>query len=244
VKQIQITIAYDGSNYHGWQIQNNAITIQEEIIKAAKSIFKGEVKVTGASRTDTGVHALGQVATIVGNTNVSIERLPYALNAHLPEDIVVYTAKLVDDTFHPRYSAKEKIYSYKIYNGKYKIPQLCQYAYFFPKELSVIKMKEASKYFIGEHDFIGFSSSGSSVKSTIRTINNLNIIKENDIVEIIVQGNGFLYNMVRIIAGTLIDVGLGKTKVIEIPKIIKSRDRNLAGKTAPANGLTLVKIIY
>lgn len=243
-RKIKLTIAYNGANYAGWQVQNNAITVQGNIIEACKKIFKCETSVMGASRTDAGVHAYGQVATIEIESNIETKKIPYALNAHLPSDIVVQNAIEVDKKFHPRYNAKNKTYIYKIYNAEFPLPQLNDFTYFYYKKLDVKKMEIAAKQFIGEHDFKAFCSAGTSVKTTIRTIYDCSISKENNLITVSIKGNGFLYNMVRIIIGTLIEVGIGKTHPKEIIEIINSKNRSMAGKTAPAKGLSLLQIEY
>jgi tRNA pseudouridine38-40 synthase len=243
-RRVKIIIAYDGENYSGWQIQNNARTVQEEIIKACKKIFREDTNVIGASRTDAGVHAFGQVAVLEIKSNIDTIRIPYALNAHLPKDIVVQKAEEVNEDFHPRYNAKQKTYKYNIYNAEFPLPQQDKYAYYYYKSLDVDKMKKAAIEFIGEHDFKGFCSSGSSVSTTVRTIYDCKVKLDGKLISVEVTGNGFLYNMVRIIAGTLIDVGNGKINYKDISQIIKSRDRTKAGKTAPAKGLSLVSIEY
>lgn len=244
MRKIKIIIAYDGTNYHGWQIQKNANTIEAEITKACHKIFSGEIKVLGASRTDAGVHALGQVATIEVDTAMETWRVPYALNAHLPKDIVVQSAEEVDLVFHPQYYALEKTYSYKIYNTKIPLPQYNRFTHFYYKPLKVDRMKEAAKYFIGEHDFKAFCTKGGSAKTTVRTIYECKVTNDGYMIEIIVRGNGFLYNMVRIMVGALIQVGLESIEPYDIKDIIESKIRQRAGKMAPELGLTLVKIKY
>lgn len=243
-RMFKLTVAYDGTHYCGWQRQLNGPTIEGELVKACEQIFKNPFNIIGSSRTDAGVHALGQVVSLEVESDILLSKLVPAINHYLPRDIVVQDSQEVGLDFHPRYMAKEKTYSYKIYNARVPLPQLSRYTYFYYKTLDIELMKHATKHFIGEHDFIAFSTLGSSVKTTIRTIYRCEVIENEGIIEIIVNGNGFLYNMVRIIAGTLIQVGLGRIMPEEIPKIIASKDRSKAGKTAPANGLTLVEIKY
>lgn len=242
--KILITIAYDGTNYFGWQKQSGFATIEGEIEKACYKIFANGFELVGCSRTDRGVHALGQRATITTQTNIPIERICNALNANLPKDIVVNDAEQVSLTFHPRYCAKEKIYNYKIVNDKYMIPQFRNFAEFEFRLLDILKMNQASKYFIGKHDFKSFCASGTTVKTTVRTIKNIKIEKNTNIIDMYFTGDGFLYNMVRIMAGTLVDVGLNKIQVSDIPYIIEAKDRTKAGHTLPPMGLTLMKIKY
>ncbi len=241
---ILLTISYDGTNYFGWQRQKNQITVQEEIETALSKLMKKDIEVRGASRTDTGVHAYSQAAFFKTETTIPVEKLPYAINSFLPDDIVVINARLVSDEFHPQYSVIKKTYQYKILNSEFRDPKLRNYAEFERKPLDISKMQEACKYFIGTFDFNAFCASGSTAKTTVRTIFDLSVSKNGDIIDIEVTGNGFLYNMVRIIAGTLIYVGSGKIKPQDIKNIIESKDRTLAGKTASACGLTLMKIYY
>lgn len=241
---IKLEIEYDGTNYHGWQKQKNSLTVQEIMEKAIGNITGEEIKLIGAGRTDAGVHARGQVANFHTNTRIPVERLPYAINSQLPPDIVVKSAEIVPEDFHARYSAKSKVYTYNIYNSKYLSPFYRNYSYFFPCNVLIPSMKKAAESFVGEHDFSAFMSSQSSVKNTVRTVKRLEITKEKDLITVEIEANGFLYNMVRIIAGTLLMVGIGKIEPSEIPDIIRSKDRKRAGPTLPANGLFLEKVIY
>lgn len=241
---IKITLEYDGSRYHGWQKQNNVITIQETVEKAIEKITGEDIKIIGSGRTDAGVHAKAQVANFNTNTSIPIEKLPYAINSQLPKDIVVNSAKIVPETFHAQKSAISKIYTYTIYNAPFPSPLKRHYVYFYPKHLDVEEMKKASKYFIGKHDFASFKSAGSDVKTTVRYIENLEVRANGNLITIKMKADGFLYNMARIIAGTLLDVGLYRKKPEDISYIIKSRDRRLAGKTLPPQGLCLEKVIY
>lgn len=242
--KIMLTIAYDGTDYCGWQIQNNAITIEQKVAEACQKLFSREIKLVGASRTDTGVHALGQVVVLEVETTIPIDRIPYAINAHLPHDIVIRGAKWVSDDFHPRYNTNNKTYEYKIHNANFPLPQNSRYTYFYHKTLDVDKMKQAARYLVGEQDFKAFCSAGSSVKTTVREIYECDVCLEKDMITIRINGNGFLYNMVRIITGTLIEIGTGKREPDDMLDIIRSLDRNKAGVTAPAKGLTLMKINY
>lgn len=244
-KNILLTIAYDGTNYFGWQRQENEKTIQGEVEKALSSLFNQDITIRGASRTDTGVHALCQLALLKHKTTIPIERLPLAINAHLnTKEIVITNATYVDDSFHPQNSVYKKTYQYKIYNAPFLNPLMRNYAYFVHKPLDIHKMKEACKYFLGEKDFKAFCASGSMAKTTVREIYDLQVIKQDDIVTVEITGNGFLYNMVRIITGTLIDVGHRKINPEDIEGIILSKDRQKAGKTVSPCGLVLYKIYY
>lgn len=244
MSNIMLVVAYDGTEYCGWQIQKNAITIEQKIIEACQKLFSREIKLVGASRTDTGVHALGQIVLLKIETSIPIHKIPYAINAYLPDDIVITEAKMVTSNFHPRYDAKNKTYEYKIYNSNFPLPQHNRFAYFYHKTLDVDKMNRAAQYFIGKHDFKAFCSTGGSAKTTVREIYRCDVDIKDKMITITINGNGFLYNMVRIITGTLIEVGRGKTSPENITSIIESLDRNEAGVTAPAKGLTLVKINY
>lgn len=253
MKRIKLTVAYDGTNYHGWQIQPGKATIEGELNKALSLLTGEQIIVTGASRTDAGVHALGNVAVFDTSSYIPAEKFSYALNQRLPSDIIIQKSEETLPDFHPRHCACRKIYEYTILNRKIPLPHYRNTAYFYYGNLDINKMQMACKAFIGEHDFAGFCSSGTQVQSTTRTIYSLEIICENiqkadeesgKIIKIRVQGNGFLYNMVRIIAGTLIDVGGGRINPSSMEEIILSCDRSRAGATAPAKGLELVKILY
>lgn len=241
---VKILLEYDGTNYHGWQRQKNARSIQEVLEEAISAITGEKIRVTGAGRTDAGVHAAGQVANFKTNTRIPVEKLPYAINSRLPVDIVVKEARMVSEEFHARLSAKAKVYSYTIYNAPFPSPLLRNYTYFFPLPLDMGAMKEAASQFVGLHDFSAFRASGSPVKSSVRQINRLEINRCQDLIKIEIEANGFLYNMVRIIAGTLLDAGLHKINPGEVASIIRSGDRDRAGKTLPPQGLCLLKVVY
>lgn len=244
MKNIKLTIEYDGSNYFGWQKQNNKETIQETIERAILTVTGERSNLIGSSRTDTGVHAKGMVANFKTNSTIPSNKIKFALNNKLPDDIVIINSEEVSDDFHSRYNSKGKTYCYTIINRKDRLALGRNYSYQFKWDLDVEKMKSACKYFIGEHDFCAFMSSGSSVKTTVRTINELYIEDNNDEIKIFISANGFLYNMVRIIVGTLIMVGVGKISDVDIIDIIKSKDRTKAGACVPANGLILEKVYY
>ena len=244
MRNIKLTIEYDGKCYNGWQKQPNKLNIQGEIEKAIYNITKEEVDLIGSGRTDAGVHALGQVANFKTNSQISIEKLPLAINSQLKNSIVIKRAEEVDERFHSRYNAKHKTYRYIINNSKCGTAIYRNLEYSYPFELDAQKMQQAAKYFEGEHDFKAFKSSGTSSKNSVRTIYKAMVKKEGEKIIIELTGNGFLYNMVRIISGTLLDVGLGKIKPEEIPEIIESKDRQRAGKTLPPHGLYLVEVKY
>ena len=243
--RVKLIIEYDGTNYAGWQSQNNAVGVQQKIEAAFFRLTGRQTAVTGAGRTDSGVHALGQCAHADVETTIPAEKLCYALNAILPDDIRIRESTEVSEDFHARRSAKGKHYRYTIFNA----PQACaierDYRAHIRYPLDVEKMREAAGYIKGEHDFKCFQAAGSTpVKTTVRTITALEIKKQGDVITIDVFGTGFLYNMVRIIAGTLIEVGSGKKSPGSLEEIINSKNRDNAGPTAPAKGLTLVKVFY
>ena len=244
MKRIKLVTAYDGTNYHGSQIQNNGETIEGVLKTELSSLLKEDINLIGASRTDAGVHARGNVYVFDTESRIPPEKFTYALNARLPEDIRIQDSCEVPFDFHPRHQDTVKTYEYRVLNRKLPLPEHRLYAHFTYEDLNVEKMNEACKYFLGEHDFASFCAAGSQVESTVREIYDLHVKKEGDLLTISVTGNGFLYNMVRIIAGTLLKVGGGHILPEEIEKIIAGKDRALAGPTAPAKGLTLVKIRY
>ena len=230
--------------FGGWQKQPNKLNIQGEIERAIEMITGEKVDLIASGRTDAGVHSLGQVANFKTQSNLPIEKFAVAINSKLKKSIRVLNAEEVDLRFHSRYNCKQKTYRYIINNSVHGSAIYRNLEYYVPVKLDIDEMKKAIKYFEGEHDFKGFKASGTSSKSSIRIIYSTNIINENDRIIIELTGNGFLYNMVRIIAGTLVDVGLGKIKAETIPEIIESKDRQKAGKTLPPQGLYLVKVEY
>ena len=244
MRNIKLIIEYDGKSFNGWQKQPTKLNIQGEIERAIGEITGEEIKLIGSGRTDAGVNAIGQTANFKTNSNIPIEKIPLALNSKLKKSIVIVSAEEVDDSFHSRYNVKSKTYRYTINNSQNGSAIYRDMEYHFPIKLDVKKMKEAAKLFEGEHDFKGFKASGTSSKSSVRTIYKADVKQDGDRIYIELTGNGFLYNMVRIISGTLLDVGLGKIDVNDIPQIIDSKDRKRAGKTLPAHGLCLVKVEY
>ena len=243
-KRIRLTVAYDGTGYHGWQIQNNPNkeieTIESELVKAISDLLGRETMVIGASRTDAGVHSLGNIAVFDTDSPIPPEKFAGALNARLPEDIRIVGSDEVAQDWHPRKQSCRKTYEYRITSGNVQMPTKRLYAHFMRHELDVDKMNEACGAFLGEHDFAAFCAADSQAESTVRTIYDLRVVRDSDDIVIRVTGNGFLYNMVRIIAGTLSDVGTGKKNPSDIEGIIASCDRTKAGPTLPARGLTLV----
>ena len=244
MRNIKLTIEYDGKDFKGWQKQPNKLNIQGEIEKAIENITGEKVELIASGRTDAGVHAMGQVANFKTNSNMPIEKIPIAINSQVKNSIRIQNAEEVDENFHSRVNCKKKTYRYVVDNSKYGSAIYRNISYHMPIKLDVEEMKKAIKYFEGEHDFKAFKSSGTSSKSSVRTIYKADIITEGTNIAIDLTGNGFLYNMVRIIAGTLVDVGLGKIKPDDIPEIIASKDRTKAGKTLPPHGLMLLNVVY
>lgn len=243
MKNLKVIIQYNGANYCGWQKQPDSLGIQGTIEKAIYEITKEEVKLIGSGRTDAGVHALGQVANFKLESSIPVQKIPSALNAKLPKNISIIDCTEVDDEFHSRYSAKGKRYRYLIYNNMYRSPIYQDTSYHVRYDLDFEKMCKEAKHLIGEHDFKGFMSSGSSVNDTVRTIYNITLEKQEDLIILEVEGNGFLYNMVRIIVGTLVDIGRGRINE-SLKDIINSKNRGKCGHTAPAHGLFLKKVDY
>ena len=244
MRNIKLTIEYDGKEFNGWQKQPNKLNIQGTIEQAIKQITGEDVELNASGRTDAGVHAIGQVANFKTNSKIPTEKIPIALNTKLKRSIVIKKAEEVDERFHSRLNCKKKTYRYVINNSPEGTAIYRNLETHIPQKLDVEKMKKAVKYFEGEHDFKAFKASGTSSKSSVRTIYNAEVYDEGDRVFIELTGNGFLYNMVRIIAGTLVDVGIGKIEPNEIPEIIKMQRRENAGKTLPPNGLYLMKVMY
>lgn len=242
--RVLLVVAYDGTNYCGWQVQNNGETIEGVLNRELSRLFGEEIMVIGASRTDSGVHARGNVAVFDTNTRMPAEKIAYALNGRLPEDIRIQRSMQVAEDFHPRKCACTKFYEYRILNREFEQPEHRLNSYFFRRKLDVEKMCAACPHFCGEHDFKSFCSIHTQAETTVRTIYDLHIEQEGDLIRICISGNGFLYNMVRIIAGTLIQIGLGTYSPKEVASMIEAADRQAAGPTAPARGLTLVGMSY
>ncbi len=244
MKRIKLIVAYDGTNYCGWQTQINGITVEEVLNKTLSGLLKENIRVIGASRTDSGVHALGNVAVFDTESKIPGDKFSFALNQRLPEDIRIQESCQVADDFHPRFCDTIKTYEYKILNRKFALPTERLYSAFVYYPLDVEKMQMAAAYLVGEHDFKSFCSSGSQVESTVRTITDISVEKHGEMISIRVSGNGFLYNMVRIIVGTLMKIGLGVWEPERMEEILNACDRNAAGPKAEARGLTLVEIRY
>lgn len=241
MKRVMLTVAYDGTNYCGWQIQPNGDTIEGQLNKHLSELLNEKITVIGASRTDSGVHALCNLAVFDTEARIPAEKIAYALNQRLPEDIKIQKSEEVTPDFHPRKRAMRKTYEYKIYNAQFPNPVMRLFSHFTYVPMDVEKMRAAASYFVGEHDFAAFSTYKPEVKSTVRIIYDLSVIREDNLITIRVTGNGFLYNMVRIIAGTLMEVGRGRMEPERVAQILVSGDRQQAGPTAPACGLTLVR---
>ncbi len=235
-----MVVAYDGTNYCGWQIQPNGITIEEVLNTHLSQLLGEEVVVKGASRTDSGVHSMGNIAFFDTNTRMAADKISFALNQRLPEDIVVQSSEQVDDDWNPHNVDSTKVYEYRIRNSKMRMPLDRLYTYFYHYDLDVEAMDEAAKYLVGEHDFTSFASVKSQVNSFVRTLYDVSVSRDGDIITIRCEGNGFLYNMVRIIAGTLIQVGCHKIEPENVKEILEAKDREAAGPTAPAEGLIMI----
>lgn len=244
MKNIKLTIEYDGTSFSGWQRQINGLSVEEAVDTALKKLTHEDIKIFGSSRTDAGVHARGQVANFKTNSPIPPDKYPAALNGLLDDNVVIVSSEEVPMEFHSRYLSKGKAYSYRMLNRKIRPAFMNNYLAHVPYELDFENMKLAAKQFLGTHDFAAFKSNGGSVKTSVRTINSIELIKSEDIITLHIDGDAFLYNMVRIIAGTLIDVGRGRIPYDTITAIIDSKDRKRAGKTAPASGLCLEKIYY
>lgn len=244
MRNIKLTIEYDGKDFNGWQKQPNKLNIQGEIERAIETITGEKVELIGSGRTDAGVNALNQVANFKIEKDFPIDKIPIALNSNLKQSIRIKTAEEVDEKFHSRYTCKKKTYEYTINNSKYGTAIYRNMQFHYPIKLDENKMNEAIKYLIGEHDFKSFKASGTSSKSSVRIIYNAEVVRNDDIIKIRLTGNGFLYNMVRIISGTLIEVGEGKIEPIEVKNILEAKDRLKAGKTLSPQGLCLLNVEY
>ena len=244
MKRVKLIVAYDGTGYCGWQVQPNEITVEGVLNKHISELTGEDIKVIGASRTDSGVHALGNVAVFDTESRIPGEKMAKALNARLPEDIIIQDSKEVPLDYHPRFQDTRKTYEYTFYNARYDNPVTSRHHHFVYVPLDVEKMKEAASYFLGEHCFISMCSSKAQVTSYVREIYECDVTQNGKYITMRVTGSGFLYNMVRIIAGTLMKIGQGDWEPERIPEILAGCDRQLAGPTAPARGLTLMEIHF
>ena len=243
--RVKLVVAYDGTDYCGWQVQPNGITVEEVLNRELSRLLKEEITVTGASRTDSGVHSLGNVAVFDTDTRMPAEKISYAINQRLPEDIVVQDSCEVPEDFHPRFAASQKTYEYKILNRKFPMPTLRRDTLFYCHPLDEGRMRQGAQFLVGTHDFTSFSSVKAQTNTFVRTVYELTVERtEDDIIHIRITGNGFLYNMVRIIAGTLLRGGAGKLEPEDVGRILAAKDRGAAGPTAPAHGLTMIGITY
>ncbi len=245
MKRVKLVVAYDGTNYHGWQLQKNGLSIEEVLNRTLTELLQESVTVTGASRTDSGVHAMGNVAVFDTKNRMPAEKICYALNQRLPEDIRIQTSCQVPDDWHPRKQNCMKTYEYRILNRKMEMPVRRLYTHFCYFPIDVEKMRQAAAYLVGEHDFKSFCTVRTQVEDTVRTIYSLSVDRgSDDVITIRVSGSGFLYNMVRILAGTLLRVGTGMYPPEKMEEILDARNRQAAGPTLPARGLTLISLDY
>lgn len=244
MKNIKLTIEYEGTNYAGWQLQNNVITVEGKLKEALEKMTKEKIKIFGSGRTDGKVHALGQVANFFTNSTIPGEKYKYALKFLLPEDISIVDSEEVDLNFHSRFSATKKRYKYIVYNGKLPKALYRNFSYHVSHNIDIDEMICASKYLIGTHDFRSFMASHANVHSTVRTIYEIKIEKKNELIEFTIEGNSFLHNMVRIIVGTLLFVGVGRINADDMPRIILDKNRKSSGPTVQPQGLFLEKVYY
>ena len=244
MRNLLLTLRYNGTAFHGWQVQPNGATVQQELCNAFKKLSGNDENIIGCSRTDAGVHANMFCCNVRTECNVATEKIPDALNFYLPPEIAVYDCKDVGFDFHARYDCKGKEYVYLIYNGKYRNPFYDNKAMFYPHEIDAEMLDIEAKSFIGTHDFSAFCSAGTDIEDKVREIYDCSVTRNGDLIEIRVSGNGFLYNMVRIIVGTLLEIQKGKIEKGGIPEILESRNRENAGVTAEPHGLYLNKVFY
>lgn len=242
--RVKLIVAYDGTNYCGWQIQDNGITIEEVLNRELSRLLQEDIKIIGASRTDSGVHALGNVAVFDTETRIPAEKISFALNQRLPDDIRITNSCQVPDDFHPRFCDTIKTYEYKIWNDRFPNPLVRLYSKFVYFNIDIERMERAAAYLVGEHDFKSFCSPRTQVENTVRTVTEISFSKEGNMITMRIRGTGFLYNMVRIIMGTLLKCGMGMYEPEHVKEILEACDRAKAGPKAEACGLTLVGIEY
>jgi tRNA pseudouridine38-40 synthase len=244
MRQIKLIVEYDGTNYVGWQLQPNGISIQQVLEEALTKLLGEHVRVHSSGRTDAGVHALGMVAAFKTDRGLPLKAFVDGMNCLIPPDIAVQSAEEVALEFNPRADAKGKHYRYTIHNAKQRSPSNRIYAWHLREKLDLAAMQGATEHFIGEHDFAAFRTSGCAAKTTIRRINRLNISRDGELVIIDVYGTGFLRNMVRIMVGTLVEIGLGKRPPLDVAILLANPSKMSAGATAPPHGLSLVEVFY
>lgn len=244
LRNIAMVLTYEGTAYHGWQVQKNAVTVCETMQQAASQIMGHRVKITGCGRTDAGVHARNYVANFYTTSQIPVERIPYAMNTHLPQDIVVREAFQVPDSFNAIGSCIKKEYTYQIYNSRIRDPFYVNRACFYPKRLDETVMKQAAERFVGTHDFAAVRSVGTDVKSTVRTVYYFDVERQGELILLKICANGFLYNMARAMAGTVVYAAEGKFPPEEISNILKNGIRTAAGPTMPPGGLYMTKLWY
>lgn len=244
MRRVLLVVQYDGTDYHGFQRQRQQVTVQERLEQTLEQVLGEAATVTAAGRTDAGVHAIGQAVALVTTNPIPLPNLVRALNDALPADLAIVSAEAVPAEFHARRDAVSKLYSYRILNRELPSPFICRYAWHVCEPLDLELMQAAAEKLVGEHDFAAFCASGSSVRSTVRRLGRLEVTREGDLVEIRAEANGFLYMMVRIMVGTLVEVGLGRLSAEEVGWVLAGRDRRQAGPTAPPQGLCLVAVTY
>jgi tRNA pseudouridine38-40 synthase len=244
MRRIKFTIEYNGAGYHGWQIQKDHRTVQGILQKALHDMLHHRVKVVGASRTDAGVHSMGQVAHFDTSRDIPVHNIQRGLNSLIPADMAVIWIEEVDQEFHARYSAVGKDYEYKCFLRPWKSPFMRKFAWHVPRNLDVTAMQQAARYIEGEHDFSSFRSASCAAASPVRRLHSVTLTREQEILLITLSGTGFLQHMVRVITGTLVDIGSGRLSPEDMRIILESRDRSAASKTAPPDGLYLVKVYY
>lgn len=244
MRNLLLTISYDGSNYHGWQVQKNAVTVQEVFQNAVKKLFNQNIDIKGCSRTDSGVHANKYCVSFKADTDIPCENIIMALNSYLPDDISVLSCSDMDNDFHARYNVLKKEYVYIINNSKIRNPFLRNYTFWYRYNIDADYLNEQAQAFVGTYDYSGFCSAHSGVEDTVRTVYSFEVSRKGDMVYFKVSADGFLYNMVRIMVGTLLFVNEEKIKKDELKNVILSKNRKLAGKTAPPQGLYLNDVKY
>lgn len=245
MRNIKLVLQYDGTSYHGWQIQPDVVTVEGILLDGLEKVIGEKVKLSAAARTDSGVHARCQVVSFKTTSSIAPKRLKLALNGLIPRDIVVAKASEAAESFNARYSAMARIYRYAILNRTFRSPFDSHYCYFFPYQVDLDAMKGAVKFLIGKHDFSSFQASfGKKGRSSVRTVEKLKLFSRADFVYMDIQADGFLTHMVRVIMGTLLDVGRGKILPEDVKRILEAKDRQKAGPTLPARGLCLMKVLY